>query len=388
MANYKLVDAEKLDADLQTIADAIKAKTGDNSTLVFPTDFAAEIANITGGGGGSADNILDNVSASPNFSKGNFVIDAGQGNTMRTATVIKPDMLKPENIKLGVTIAGVIGTYDGGASVTESGTFGNGVDWALYSNGKFTISGTGETPNYTATYGSNPYTNNPAYIRRDSITMVVIEEGITSVGDYLFYGNTNLIGVVIPNGITQIGENAFAGCSSLCSVTIPDTVTTIGKYAFKNDSALTSLTLGTGVTTIGKEAFSNCKNLAEVHIDPAAWCYIAFSGSAASPVAANSEVKLYSNGAIITEVVVPNGVAQINNYAFYGYKTLTKVTIPSSVTKIGINAFDGTGLESAIFEKTSWTVNVSGTPTVDVSNPETAATLLRQTYRYYEWTRN
>ena len=55
MANYKLVDAEKLDADLQTIADAIKAKTGDNSPLAFPGEFVSEIANITGGGGSSAD---------------------------------------------------------------------------------------------------------------------------------------------------------------------------------------------------------------------------------------------------------------------------------------------------------------------------------------------
>lgn len=52
MAVDKLVDSTQLDADLTSVADAIRAKTGGSASLAFPADFVSEIGGISGGGGG------------------------------------------------------------------------------------------------------------------------------------------------------------------------------------------------------------------------------------------------------------------------------------------------------------------------------------------------
>ena len=79
--------------------------------------------------------------------------------------------------------------------------------------------------------------------------------GVTSIGNYAFYGCSSLTSVTIPNGVTSIGNYAFYGCSSLTSITIPDGVTSIGIYAFYGCSSLTSITIPDGVTSIGDWAF-------------------------------------------------------------------------------------------------------------------------------------
>ena len=71
----------------------------------------------------------------------------------------------------------------------------------------------------------------------------------------------NVKKVVIEDGVTSIGESAFNNCYSLTSITIPDSVTSIENYAFANCSNLTSITILKSVTSIGKNAFKDCYNL-------------------------------------------------------------------------------------------------------------------------------
>ena len=92
------------------------------------------------------------------------------------------------------------------------------------------------------------------------------------------------------------------------------------------------------VTSIGYEAFDNCTGLTEVNIsDLSAWCKIDFNYSA-NPLYYAKKLKL--NGSEIKDLVIPNDITEIKNYAFWGCSGLTSVTIPNSVTSIGSSAFE------------------------------------------------
>ncbi len=113
------------------------------------------------------------------------------------------------------------------------GTCGTNVTWYLDCNGVLTISGTGTMTNYSSA-------NMPWITVRNDIKSVLIKPGVTSIGNYAFYGCTNLRSVTIPSGVTSIGYDAFYGCTNLRSVTIPSGVTSIGYDAFYN-SGLTDI---------------------------------------------------------------------------------------------------------------------------------------------------
>ena len=180
---------------------------------------------------------------------------------------------------------------------------------------------------------------NSAFSSCSSLTSISIGNSVTSIGDYAFSDCSRLTSITIPNSVTSIGNNAFSGCSSLTSITIPNSVTSIGNYAFNGCRSLTSITIPNSVTSIGSSAFSGCSNIAEIHIsDIAKWCDIDFKGSASNPLY-NKNACLYVSGNKITELVIPEGVDSIKNYAFYNYAQLTSITIPNSVTSIGEWAF-------------------------------------------------
>ena len=218
-----------------------------------------------------------------------------------------------------------------------------------------------------------------------NFTHVTIPSSVTSIGHYAFYGCTNLIHVTIPDSVTSIGSSAFDGIpfyenqsdgvvvfgkvayklKGICpeSVTIPDGVTSIGNSAFYNCSGLTSVTIPVGVTSIGSSAFygctnlihvtipgsvtnieynafDHCSNLSDVYIDDlASWCKMSVTASSADPL--SYAHNLHVNGELITELIIPEGVTSIRDYAFRNCTNLTCVTIPEGVTSIGKWAFLG-----------------------------------------------
>ena len=167
--------------------------------------------------------------------------------------------------------------------------------WKLDADGTLTISGTGAMKNYD--YNDNP---SPVY-NNSNVKKVVIEDGVTSIGNSAFNECISLTSITIPDSVTSIGTYAFSGCRSLTSITIPDSVTSIGAYAFQSCSNLTSITIPDSVTSIGASAFNSCSGL--------------------------------------TSITIPDSVTSIGNFAFSYCISLTSITIPDSVTSIGSYAF-------------------------------------------------
>ncbi len=222
--------------------------------------------------------------------------------------------------------------------VVESGTEGS-LSWSLTKAGTLTISGSGTIPDYSADRLS-PW-NKPG------VSTVVIENGVTGIGDYAFY-QSSALSVYIPDGITRIGRHAFYG-SQLISVTIPGTVEVIGDNAFHDCKNLTSVTVSEGVKTIENEAFRGCTSLA--YIDFPANISSVGAGAFTSCIEMTrvrfmpSSRKVTLGGGLfaqcqkLTSVTLPQTADSISDNMFQSCTSLPVLYIPESVTSIGRDLF-------------------------------------------------
>ena len=173
-----------------------------------------------------------------------------------------------------------------------------------------------------------------------NLISITIPDSVTAIESWAFSYCCGLTNVKIGNSVTEIGYRAFESCNSLTSVTISDSVTTIKSEAFCNCTNLTNITIGNSVATIGDSAFYGCSSLTSVYItDTAKWCAIDFGHGISQPLSYAS-CKLYLNGELVTELVIPDSVTSIEFKAFYFCNSLTSVTIGNSVTTIGGCAFE------------------------------------------------
>ena len=218
--------------------------------------------------------------------------------------------------------------------VVKSGTEG-GLNWALTKAGTLTISGSGAIPDYSA--DQLPPWNEPG------VSTVIIENGVTGIGDYAFYQNSAL-NVYIPDGITTIGQSAFDG-SGLISVTIPGTVESIKDKAFHACANLTSATVSEGIKTIGNEAFRGCTSLG--YIDFPASITSVGAGAFMScekmtrirfmPGSEKVELgdNLFSQCWQLKSVTLPQTADRISGGMFQSCSSLPALYIPASVKNIG-----------------------------------------------------
>ncbi|MGI6172044.1 MAG: leucine-rich repeat domain-containing protein, partial [Butyricicoccus sp.] len=138
-----------------------------------------------------------------------------------------------------------------------SGTCGTDLTWA-YADGTLTISGEGAMDNYS-TLESRPW-----HDLRMSITKLVIEDGVTEIGNGAFAYSYNLKTAELGKDVTRIGKDAFADCGGLESINIPDGVTRIGEAAFAECLNLESINIPDRVTAIEGGAFAYCIRLKEL----------------------------------------------------------------------------------------------------------------------------
>ena len=138
----------------------------------------------------------------------------------------------------------------------------------------------------------------------------------------------------VPDGVTRIGDSAFFDCTSLTSVIIPKSVTSIGSLAFLGCIRLTNVTIPDGVTSIGDAAFAGSSTSINVSRENKNYC------SVDGGLYNKQKTTILHPGKIQNGTFrIPDGVTSIGDYAFDGYRSLTNVTIPDSVTNICYGAF-------------------------------------------------
>lgn len=158
-------------------------------------------------------------------SANSITITPDEGYVLSSVEVGKPTTMIPSNIKSGVNIGGVVGTYEG-STVSKGLIFKD--------------------------YDSSGYPKK-----------AVFEGNWTTIPDYmcssLFKTNNyfkNIKSLEIPQGVNRLGHSAFSSCDSLTSITLPDSITYIDFFAFSYCSNLTNITIPVNVKTIKNSALS------------------------------------------------------------------------------------------------------------------------------------
>ena len=229
-------------------------------------------------------------------------------------------------------------------SVSPEGDVVTSIDGAFY--GSSCLSSV-VIPDTVRTIGYMSFTN------CQGLVDVTIPNSVTEIGFYAFSGCYSLKEIDLPNGLQIIKEGAFTTCIVMESVTIPNSVTVIEKDAFNGCRQLKSITIGRGVRSIGKEAFYNC-NISDVYIyDLTAWCTIDFATERSNPLFGFDYNEVYTNlhlnGELVEELVIPDEISEINNFAFIKCGSIKSVVIPDNVMVIGKSAFEACiNIESVI----------------------------------------
>ncbi len=220
------------------------------------------------------------------------------------------------------------------AGAVASGSCGAQVNWTLASDGTLTISGSGAMDDYQME--AFPPSNNieaPWYGNRETITRIVVEDGVTRLGKCAFWDCTNVNEALLSDSVTDLGYKSFKGCSRLTCMRIPANVKYIGICVFGNCRYLCEVIIPDGVKEIGSSAFYGCSSLQELTIPLS----VTEIGSSA-----------FRDCSSLREIVIPDGVTKIQSSLFQGCSNLQNVVIPSAVTKIEMYAFQGCSIQEMV----------------------------------------
>ena len=201
---------------------------------------------------------------------------------------------------------------------SQTGTCGANITWELDDNMTLTLSGSGVTKDYWDESNQSPF-----YSIADRIKKVVIKDGITGLGDYLFYNCSSISAVELPNSLATIGRGVFSCCSSLKSISLPNNLSKLGLSVFYK-SGLEELVIPEGIPYVPGFLCQSCGSLKKVTLPQ--------SCTAIREYAFSKCEKLES-------IEIPANVEQISFFAFQYCTGLKSITIPEKVTSLGDHCF-------------------------------------------------
>lgn len=145
-----------------------------------------------------------------------------------------------------------------------NGTIGDNLKWTFTDDGTLTISGTGEMAHAD---GNSVYAwgGENTQVNRNDIKKVVVQEGVTSLAEYICWDFASLQEVTLPKSLTKLGKECFKHCTALKSITLPDNISMIDESAFEECNALETVTFPKNLKEIKAKAFHTC-NLKKVDL--------------------------------------------------------------------------------------------------------------------------
>ncbi len=223
------------------------------------------------------------------------------------------------------------------AAKKTSGTDGNGNTWVYDIKTKtLTFSGNKGIKDFMMD-GHIPEPD--WYVWHGKAERIIINDGITGIGDMAFYSFVELKTVVMADSVTRIGYGAFSSCISLKSIKLSVNVTTIEREAFYHCAKLEHLTLPDTLKTLG--ALGACSKLKEVII----------------PDSVTKTYKmLFVDCTSLTKIKLSKGMKEIKQYDFANCKNLRTLEIPEAVTTVSMSAFSGTNLKKITLPKNVTTI--------------------------------
>ncbi|NLU37862.1 MAG: leucine-rich repeat protein [Bacteroidales bacterium] len=295
------------------------------TVTISSTNLPSQTINITQYGIPRTFNIsAGGLSSTLNADEKNTISNLKLTGTMdaRDFKTMRDSMPALSNVDIsGITIATYSGTL-GTASASSKTYFSN-----IVPDYSFCVPGTlkGKTKlNSVILPISISSIGNYAFYGCSNLIRFPINSSVTKIGDYAFYGCSSLNTVNLPPSVTIIGKYSFYDCTGLLSVENNSLVTSIGDYAFYNCTGLKSFFLPTSLRTLGNNSFNNCKKLASITI----------------PSQVTSLGNSVFNGCChLKSATLLSSISYLSNSLFYGCSDLTNFSIPSTVTSIKGNAF-------------------------------------------------
>ena len=359
MAVDKLVDSTQLDADLTSVANAIRAKSGGSSQLAFPSGFVSEIGNIPTGGGGNdfvitfaqdqndvwvPDKTLSEIQTAFRAGKtiggnapysGDFLLVYTSFEDDDEDPILYYEIVMPfsDNSAGGYNVYDYYldsqGVNDDGTYVKYDTSNATATDSDVAS-GKYYYNSTGRHAG-TATsvqVDSLSVTQNGTYTAQTGHAYSPVTVNVSGGGsnaDYKAFLERSTNTPTLPSDLTTIAMNACREWASLALTSLPSSVTSIGTYAFYGCTNLALTGLPSGLTTIGYGAFYQCTSLALTSLP-----------SSVSSLG-NSSFYGCTNLALTS---LPSGITTIPQECFKNCYNLEITTLPDSVTYIGSSAFN------------------------------------------------
>lgn len=190
---------------------------------------------------------------------------------------------------------------------------------------------------------------------------IVLPNTVTKIGDDALKGNDNIVSITIPGSVKDIGNNAFKGCTKLERVIFTNPEKTsknliIRLSAFQNCKKLTECEIPARAYQVVGNIFKGCTSLTEVKVNAANPYYFTQDGVLFGPALVGYKpqydgayaLQSYPAGRqgayTIPSEVNGKEIDQIWTSGFEGAASLTDITIPASIGRLGTAAFENTGL--------------------------------------------